>query len=75
MARGWVHTVHREGSWMNEIEGEGALSMHRTKDERGCRAGNGACTRTEHVIDNLDGTIAEGNSYGNDLISAAGLAG
>ena len=67
MARGWVHTVHREGSWMNEIEGEGALSMHRTKDEAVAAGRETArARRTEHVIHNLDGTIAERNSYGND---------
>lgn len=33
MARGWVHTVHRNGVWVNEIEGEGQMSSHRTKEE------------------------------------------
>jgi hypothetical protein len=67
MARGWVHTVHRDGRWVNEIEGEGQISSHYTKDEA-VSAGRDAARarRTEHVIHNLDGTISERNSYGND---------
>lgn len=67
MARGWVHTVHRDGLWVNEIEGEGQISSHATKDAA-VSAGRDAARarRTEHLIDNLDGTIAERNSYGND---------
>lgn len=33
MGRGWVHTVHREEIWINEIEEEGEISRHRTKEE------------------------------------------
>lgn len=67
MGRGWVHTVHREEIWINEIEGEGEISRHRTKEEA-VSAGREAARarRTEHVIHHLDGTIAERNSYGND---------
>lgn len=67
MARGWVHTVHKDGTWINEIEGEGEFSQHRTKEEAvaaGREAARGR--RTEHVIHNLDGTISERNSYGSD---------
>lgn len=67
MSRGWVHTVYRGGIWVNEIEGEGQLSSHVTKQEA-VAAGREAARarRTEHVIHNADGTIAERNSYGND---------
>lgn len=67
MGRGWVHTVHREEIWINEVEGEGEISRHRTKEEA-VSAGREAARarRTEHVIHHLDGTIAERNSYGND---------
>jgi Uncharacterized protein conserved in bacteria (DUF2188) len=67
MARGWVHTVHREGFWINEVEGGGQISRHATK-ERAVEVGREAAQarRTEHVIHNMDGTIAERNSYGND---------
>jgi hypothetical protein len=67
MARGWVHTVHKNGAWVNEIEGEGALSSHSTKEEAVAAGRREAIARkTEHVIHNMDGTISERNSYGND---------
>jgi hypothetical protein len=67
MARGWVHTVHREGAWWNEVEGGGAISRHAEK-ATAVEAGREAARarRTEHVIHNLDGTIAGRNSYGSD---------
>jgi len=62
-----IHTVHRNGVWVNEIEGEGQMSSHRTKDEAVAASRETArARRTEHVIHNLDGTISERNSYGND---------
>lgn len=67
MARGWIHTVHKDGVWVNEAEGEGPLSQHRTKDEA-AEAGRELARRrrTEHVIHSMDGTIGYRNSYGND---------
>ena len=69
MAAGFVHTVYREGEWVNETEGhEGTLpGAHRTKDAA-VAAGRAAAIsrRTEHVIHNQDGAIGERNSYGND---------
>jgi hypothetical protein len=67
MARGWVHTVHKGGIWVNEIEGEGQLSSHATKEEAVEAGRREAIYRsTEHVIHHIDGTIAERNSYGSD---------
>lgn len=67
MARGWVHTVHKGGIWVNEIEGESQLSSHSTKEEAVATGRRQAISRgTEHVIHHIDGTIAERNSYGND---------
>lgn len=67
MARGWVHTVHKNGVWINEIEGEGEISQHQTKEEAVDAGREAARARqTEHVIHNLDGTIGERNSYGSD---------
>jgi hypothetical protein len=68
LARRWIHTVHRNGVWVNEEEGKGtAISSHGTKEEAVARGRQVAEPRTtEHVIHNLDGTIAERNSYGND---------
>jgi hypothetical protein len=33
MARGWIHTVYKEVSWMVEAEGEGVMSQHQSKQE------------------------------------------
>ena len=70
MARGWIHTVYRSASsdWANEVEGgDRASSVHATKDEAVKRGRELAiAAKTEHVIHNMDGTIASRNSYGND---------
>lgn len=67
MARGWIHTVHKNGQWVNEIEGGGVLSSYTTK-EQAVEAGRVAAmsNKAEHVIHNMDGTIAQRNSYGPD---------
>jgi hypothetical protein len=69
MAEGFVHTVHKDGNWINEIEGdEGALpGVHSTK-QVAVRAGRAEAIarNTEHVIHNDDGSIGERNSYGRD---------
>jgi hypothetical protein len=70
MARGWIHTLYRSNSsdWANKVEGaDRASSVHATKDEavrRGRELAQNA--RTEHLVHNMDGTIAYRNSYGND---------
>jgi len=68
MAKGWVHTVHQDGSWYNEIEGEGRLATaHRSKRDAVETGRMLARFRvTEHLIHNLEGTISERNSYGSD---------
>lgn len=68
MAQGDVHTVHRDGKWFNEAEGNArASSSHETKAEAVERGRDLARnSRSEHLIHNLDGTIGERNSYGND---------
>jgi hypothetical protein len=65
MARGWIHTVYRNDWWHNEVEDGEHLSSHYTRDQA-VASGLAAARvwRTEHVIHNLDGTIAERNSYG-----------
>jgi hypothetical protein len=69
MAAGFVHTVHRQGRWVNEIEGDDGVlpGRHETKDEA-VVAGRAEAMRreTEHVIHNEDGSIGERNSYGGD---------
>lgn len=67
MSRGWVHTVYKDGIWINEIEGEGQTSSHRTKEEAVAAGREVARARqTEHVIHRIGGEIDERNSYGND---------
>ncbi len=68
MPRGDVETVHVDGSWTNQIEGEGPThDLFQTKD-RAVAAGRELAKRrgAEHIIKNQDGTIRERNSYGND---------
>jgi hypothetical protein len=67
MARGWIHTVHKNGQWVNEVEDGGEISRHDTK-ENAEEAGRDRAKRdkTEHVIHHMDGTISERNSYGGD---------
>ena len=75
MADGFVHTVHKGGQWMNEIEGGGAEvgGVHATKDEA-VSVGRARAIQdgTEHVIHDEDGTISERNSYGADPASRPG---
>jgi hypothetical protein len=73
MARGWIHTVPAGAIWKNEVEGAGELSTYNSKEEA-VEAGREEARRrrTEHVIHNMDGTIAERNSYGDDPRDVSG---
>jgi hypothetical protein len=68
MATGDVHTVHRNGRWLNEVEGNSrASNSAETKAEAQAKGREMARARkVEHLIHKLDGTIGERNSYGND---------
>lgn len=74
MAKGFIHTVFKDGQWINEVEeGDAFGGAHETKET----AVEAARTRakqdsTEHVIHNQDGTIGERHSYGNDPASSPG---
>jgi hypothetical protein len=73
MAEGFVHTVWKNDEWVNEIELGDEVSRHATKEEAVESGRNLARQRkTEHVIHNQDGTIAERNSYGGDPESSPG---
>jgi Uncharacterized protein conserved in bacteria (DUF2188) len=68
MPKGDVETYHQGGKWKNKVEGEdSAESTHDTKDEA-TQAGRdmARARKVEHIIKNMDGTIAERNSYGHD---------
>ena len=74
MAEGFIHTVYKDGQWLNEIEGgEQIEGVHATK-EAAVSVGRSRARQhqTEHVIHTQDGTINERNSYGNDPASRPG---
>jgi hypothetical protein len=55
--------VHKNGQWVNEIEERATLSSQVIDNAAVTAARDEAKPRkTEHVIHNLDGTIAERNS-------------
>ena len=63
-----VETFHQDGQWKNKIAGSSrAASTHATKAEAVEHGREMAQNRgAEHIIKNLDGSIAQRNSYGND---------
>jgi len=68
MANGDVHTVFKNETWTNTVEGDdGGHATHDTKDDAVAAGRRLAQTnRSEHLIHNQDGVIAERSSYGND---------
>jgi hypothetical protein len=73
MADGFIHTVHKDGEWVNEIEDSAVASAFETKAEAIEAGRKEAQSRlTEHVIHNEDGTVSGRNSYGNDPSSRPG---
>ena len=62
-----VHTVHKDGLWINEVQGEPVDGGFLRKEDA-VRAGRDAAIArgAEHSVHNLDGTIGEKNSYGHD---------
>jgi Uncharacterized protein conserved in bacteria (DUF2188) len=74
MAKGFVHTVPTGGLWRNRVESAELLRGAYANKEDAVEAGRREARRrkTEHVIHNRDGTIAERNSYGRDPVSHAG---
>ena len=69
VAEGFVHTVSVDAHWENTVEGQDGMfgGPHATKAEA-VEAGRAEAKRrkTEHLIHNEDGSIAERNSYGGD---------
>jgi len=68
MAKGFVHTVHKGGSWLNELEGGAELPGRYTTKAEAVAAGrdHAKSDQTEHVIHREDGSFEERNSYGDD---------
>jgi len=74
MAKGDVHTVHRDGKWFNEVEGNQRASNSAATKADAVKLGRDLARnrKVEHLIHNLDGKIGEKNSYGNDPNPPAG---
>jgi Uncharacterized protein conserved in bacteria (DUF2188) len=73
MADGFVHTVYKNDQWVVEIEGNGEVGSHSTKDDAVAQGrAQAQQSKTEHLIHNQDGTISERNSYGEDSASRPG---
>lgn len=73
MAAGNVHTVYKHESWVNKLEEGEELATFQTKEEAVSAGRHEARHRkTEHVVHNMDGTISQRNSYGNDPASRPG---
>ncbi|MFC8192744.1 DUF2188 domain-containing protein [Cellulomonas sp. NPDC057328] len=69
MPGGAVHTVHKDGKWCNEVEGQSStLGGAYDTREQAVDAGRDAARdlQVEHVIHGLDGRIHQRNSYGHD---------
>jgi Uncharacterized protein conserved in bacteria (DUF2188) len=66
--RGDVETFHEGGAWHNKVEGTGELlGTYPTKAEAQAAGREEARARkVEHIIRNLNGRIAEHNTYGHD---------
>jgi hypothetical protein len=74
MTTGAIHTVYKDGQWVNEAEGEDKIGgVHATKEEAVATGrARAQQDQVEHVIHNEDGTIGERNSYGGDPASRKG---
>ena len=74
MAEGFIHTVYKDGQWINEVEEGSAFGGAHATKEAAVSAGRTQAQRdnTEHVIHNQDGTFGERHSYGNDPASRPG---
>ena len=73
MADGFVHTVYKNDQWVVEIEGNGEVGSHSTKNDAVAQGrAQAQQSKTEHLIHNQDGTISERNSYGKDSASRPG---
>ncbi len=66
--KGTVETYYEDGQWKNKVGGNTrASNTAATKAEAQAKGRDMAKDRAaEHVIKNMDGTIGQKNSYGND---------
>lgn len=68
MAKGDVHTTHKDGRWTNKVEGNKQASNTAPTKAKAQAKGREMAKKggAEHLIHNKDGTISQRNSYGND---------
>ncbi len=68
MPEGDIETYHLDGKWRNRVEAlEDLPGEHDRKADAVLEGRDEARDRkVEHIIRNLDGTIAERNTYGHD---------
>jgi len=68
MTDGDVHTVHKDGTWTNTIEGVDGPSESFNTKEQAVAAGReiAQASHVEHHIHREDGVISERSSYGHD---------
>lgn len=66
--RGDIETLHKDGKWYNVVEGTDQVSEGFDTKEQAVAEGRAMAQdlKVEHIIKNLDGKIAEHNSYGKD---------
>lgn len=74
MAKGDVSTYNEDGVWKSKVEGSSrAAHVGGTKAEQVAVGKKMAQARkVEHIVKNLDGTIGQKRSYGNDPTSSKG---
>ena len=68
MAKGFVHTVYKNETWINELEEGNKLPGTYATKEQAVAAGRDKAKsgKTEHVIHKQDGKIEGRSSYGSD---------
>jgi hypothetical protein len=68
MPYGDIETFHQDARWHNRVDGvETLLESHDTKADAVTVGRHAAQQRgVEHIIRNMDGTIAERSTYGHD---------
>ena len=74
MPFGDVETFNRDGKWHIRIEGAGEILATFDTRVEAVQAGKEEAREreVEHIVHNLDGTIAERESYGRDPRSIRG---
>ena len=68
MPAGDIETYHADGKWRNRVETLEDLPGEYVRKDEAVRIGRDEARerKVEHIIRNLDGTIAERNTYGHD---------